>query len=184
MNIFKIQGFEDVTHLRGTQLVNNAQNSSKEHTPFAFLEKQGQPDEAYRHTDCILVVKDKNKNKNICENCEKLKKTMQQINRRFLTGTNSTKIVHASKDLLIEKVKEQRKVIKMQNEKILNIKMYLEKKIEIEEIEVSDEMANVVHDVAKSFTSKNINISNLHPIFQELIRIQTGKPNGIRYHPM
>src|SRR3984957_11057816 len=102
--------------MRGTQLVNNAQNSNKEHTPFAFLEKQGQPDEAYRHTDCILVVKDKSKN--VCENCEKLKKTMQQIHRRFLTGTNSIKIVHASKDLLIEKVKEQRKIITTQNEKI------------------------------------------------------------------
>ncbi|GBB84074.1 hypothetical protein RclHR1_10700002 [Rhizophagus clarus] len=105
-------GLEDVTYVRGTQLVNNAQNSSKEHTPFAFLEKQGQPDEAYWHVDCMLIVKKK------------------------------------------------------------------------EEVEISDEMASVVHDVAKSITSKNTDISHFHPIFQELIRIQTGKSNGTRYHPM
>jgi hypothetical protein len=109
---------------------------------------------------------------------------MQQIRRRFLTGTNSKKIVHASKDLLVEKVKEQRKVIYTQNEKISNIKKYLEQRVEKEEVEVSDEMANVIHDVAKNFTSKNIDISDFHPIFQELIRIQTGKSNGTRYHPM
>ena len=45
-------------------------------------------------------------------------------------------------------------------------------------------MANIIHDVAKNFTSNNINISDFHPIFQELIRIQTGKLNGTRYHPM
>ena len=70
-NNFLIKGFEEVTRIRGTQLVSN----NKEHTPFAFLEKQGQPDEAYRCIDCILVVK----NNNICKNCEKLQKTMQQI---------------------------------------------------------------------------------------------------------
>jgi GTP1/Obg family GTP-binding protein len=129
----------------------------------------------------MLIVENK---KNICENCEKLKRTMQQIRRRFLTGTNSIKIIHASKDLLIKQVKEQRKVIKMQKMKISNIKNYLEKRIEKEEVDVLDKMANVIHDIAKSFTSKNIDISHLHPIFQELIRIQTGKSNGTRYHPM
>ncbi|CAG8827221.1 13668_t:CDS:2, partial [Gigaspora rosea] len=42
------KGFENVTYIRGTQLVNNKRNSQKEHIPFAFLEKQGQPDEAYQ----------------------------------------------------------------------------------------------------------------------------------------
>ncbi|KAF0429610.1 1-phosphatidylinositol 3-phosphate 5-kinase-like: PROVISIONAL [Gigaspora margarita] len=41
------KGFENVTYICGTQLVNNKQNSQKEHIPFAFFEKQGQPDEAY-----------------------------------------------------------------------------------------------------------------------------------------
>ncbi|CAB5347123.1 unnamed protein product [Rhizophagus irregularis] len=40
-------GFSDVVYIRGTQLINNAQTSNKEHVPFAFLEKQGQPGEAY-----------------------------------------------------------------------------------------------------------------------------------------
>ncbi|CAB5360502.1 unnamed protein product [Rhizophagus irregularis] len=95
-------GLEDVTYVRGTQLVNNAQNSSKEHTPFAFLEKQGQPDE--------------------------------------------------------KKSKNKEKVIKVQSMKISNIKKYLEKRVEKEEVKISDEM--------------------------ELIRIQTGKSNGTRYHPI
>ena len=169
-----------MVHIRGTQLVNNNQTADKKHTPFAFLEKQGQLDEAYRRIDCMLVVKDKN----VCKNCEKLLKTMQQICRRLLTGTTSVKTVHASKDILIEKVKKQRRIIKIQNETILNIKEYLEKKIQKEEVEVSGEMADVIHTVTKNITSKDVDISNLHPIFQELIHIQTGKSNGTRYHPM
>ncbi len=45
-------------------------------------------------------------------------------------------------------------------------------------------MANIIHIVTKVVINKNINFSALHPIFQELIRIQTEKLNGIRYHPM
>ncbi|CAB5353671.1 unnamed protein product [Rhizophagus irregularis] len=107
----------------------------------------------------------------------------EDICRRLLT-TNSTKIVHASKDILIKKVKKQQKFIKMQRETILNMEKYLQRKIELEEVEISDEMADVVHVIAKNVTNKKEDISNLHPIFQELIRIQTKKPNGIRYHPM
>ena len=40
---------------------------------------------------------------NICENCQKVCKIMQQIHRRFLSGVNSVKAVHASKEILIEK---------------------------------------------------------------------------------
>lgn len=68
--------------------------------------------------------------------------------------------------------------------KISNIKKYLEKRVEKEEVKISDEMASVVHDVTKNITSKNTDISHFHPIFEELIRIQTGKSNGTRYHPM
>ena len=60
----------------------------------------------------------------------------------------------------------------------------MKEKIGKEEEEVSDEIANIAHTVAKGINNKDINISTLHPIFQELIRIQTGKPNGTRYHPM
>src|SRR5579859_6807910 len=156
MNIFKIIGFEDIIRIRGTQLVNNKINANKEHTPFAFLENQGQLNEAYRRIDCILIVKDKN----ICKNCEKLQRTLKQICQRLLTGTNYVKTVHASKDILIEKVKKQRKVIRIQNETILNMRECLEKKIKNEEIEVSDEMANIIYTVTKNITSENINISN------------------------
>ncbi|CAG8807777.1 6302_t:CDS:2, partial [Gigaspora rosea] len=42
------KGFENVIYICGTQLVNNKRNPQKEHIPFAFLEKQGQPDKAYQ----------------------------------------------------------------------------------------------------------------------------------------
>ncbi|RIA97629.1 hypothetical protein C1645_813871 [Glomus cerebriforme] len=57
-------------------------------------------------------------------------------------------------------------------------------KIEEEGEEISDEMEKIANAATKHVTNKNIDISNLHPIFQELIRIQSGKPNGIRYHLM
>ncbi|RGB39006.1 hypothetical protein C1646_754980 [Rhizophagus diaphanus] len=97
----------------------------------------------------------------------------------------------------------------------------LKEKIEKEEGEVSDDIANIAHTVAKDIISvphesihdtsnrvrieselnqiskekfdscgtldiisKKIDISTLHSIFQELIRIQTGKSNGTRYHPI
>ena len=108
---------------------------------------------------------------------------MQQIRRRYLAGINSVKAVHASKDILIEKVNKQRKIIKSKNKTISNIREQLQKKLEKEEVEVSDKIANVAHIIAKNI--KNIDISNFHPIFQELIYIQTGKPNGTtKYHPM
>ncbi|RHZ58755.1 hypothetical protein Glove_368g16 [Diversispora epigaea] len=168
-----IIGFEDVVKIRETQLVNN----KKEHISFAFLENNEQ---FYRRVDCILVVKENN----ICENCFKLKRTLQQIQRRILAGINSTKITHTSKKILIEKVNQQKLIIKQQKDLIINLKEHLEKKIENEEEEVSNEMANIVHIVTKNVNNKNMDISNLHPIFQELIRIQSKKPKGIKYYPM
>ena len=60
----------------------------------------------------------------------------------------------------------------------------LQKKIEKEEGEISDKMSKITHTVIENVKNKNIDISNLHPIFQELIHIQSEKPNGTRYHPM
>ncbi|GET64270.1 hypothetical protein GLOIN_2v1787182 [Rhizophagus irregularis DAOM 181602=DAOM 197198] len=128
-------GFENVTHIRGTQLIGN----DKDHTPFALMEKKGQPDKIYRRIDCTLVVT----KKNICENCTKLQNTIGQ------------------------------------NEIIVGLKERLEEKIKKEEVEVSDNIANITHIVTKDVINKNINFSTLHPIFQELIRIQTGKPKDI-----
>ncbi|RHZ74154.1 hypothetical protein Glove_227g110 [Diversispora epigaea] len=48
-----------------------------------------------RTIDCTLVVRENA----ICENCFKLKKTLQQIQQRILTGVNSTKTIYASKEI-------------------------------------------------------------------------------------
>jgi hypothetical protein len=170
------QGFESVTHVRGTQLIGN----NTDHTPFVLMERKGQLDEAYRRIDCTLIVT----KKNICENCAKLRNTMYIIQKRILAGIHSAKTIHASKEILIEKVNKQRKIIKGQSELIVSLKECLEEKIKKEEVEVSDKIANITHIITKDVINKNINFSTLHPIFQELIRIQTGKPNGTRYHPM
>ena len=45
-------------------------------------------------------------------------------------------------------------------------------------------MSKITHTVIENVTNKNIDISDLHPIFQELIRIQSENSNGTRYHPM
>ena len=109
---------------------------------------------------------------------------MQKIQKRIIAGTNSVKTMHSSKKILIEKVDQQRKVIKQRNERIIDLKDRLKEKIEKEEAAASDEIADIAYTVTKNIINKSIDISALHPIFQELIRIQTGKPNGTRYHPM
>jgi hypothetical protein len=88
-----------VVHIRGTQLISN----NKDHIPFALLKKRGQSDEVYRRIDCILVVT----KKSICKNCAKLQNTMHKIQIRILAGIKSAKIMHASKEILIEKVNQQ-----------------------------------------------------------------------------
>ena len=64
------------------------------------MERRGQPDEIYRRIDCTLVVT----KKGICENCAKLRNTMHKIQKRILDGTNSAKVMHTSKEILMEKV--------------------------------------------------------------------------------
>lgn len=93
--------------LRGVNLVNNQKNSNNIHEVFATLENQGQSNEAYRRIDCDLLI-----NKiNICQNCQKLKDTLTKIRNRNLAGTLSTKISHASQEILANKVQLQRKVM-------------------------------------------------------------------------
>lgn len=111
-------------------------------------------------------------------------KIIQQIHRRFLSGVNSVKTIHASKEILIKKINHQCKIIQEQNLTITNIRTCLQKKIEEEGGEISDEMEKIAYTATENVTSKNIDISNFHPIFQELICIQSEKPNGVRYHPM
>ncbi|GBC15621.2 4-coumarate--CoA ligase 1-like [Rhizophagus irregularis DAOM 181602=DAOM 197198] len=147
-------GFENIVCIRGNQLVSNTQ----EHAVLAILENKGQSDEVH--------------------------KIIQQIHRRFLSGVNSVKTIHASKEILIKKINHQCKIIQEQNLTITNIRTCLQKKIEEEGGEISDEMEKIAYTATENVTSKNIDISNFHPIFQELICIQSEKPNGVRYHPM
>jgi len=105
-NYFIILGYEEVTHSRGTQLVNNNVNIDNTHEPFAIMENQGKPNEIYRRINCHLLVD----SGDICENCKKLKNTMTQIRKRFLAGTNFVKTDHASNELLVETIQQQRKV--------------------------------------------------------------------------
>lgn len=85
-----------MTRIRDPQLVNNKLGPNNSHEPFALLENKGKPDEIYRRVDCCLLV-DKN---GACENCKKLRKTMIKIRNRFLAGTKSVKINHASQEIL------------------------------------------------------------------------------------
>jgi hypothetical protein len=100
--------FEQVVKLRGVNLVNNKKNSNNIHEVFATLENQGQSNEAYRRIDCDLLI---NEEINICQNCQKLKNTLIKIKNRNFAGTSFIKINHASKDILAEEIKSQRKVI-------------------------------------------------------------------------
>ena len=47
-----------------------------------------------------------------------------------------------------------------------------------------EELGQIAQKVANEITENKIDISFLNLIFQELIRIQSGKANGVKYHPM
>jgi hypothetical protein len=47
----------------------------------------------------------------ICKNCQKLKDTLIKIKSRNENGTLPLKAIHASQEILIEKIKLQRMVI-------------------------------------------------------------------------
>jgi hypothetical protein len=104
--ILNILDFEQVVKLRGIHLVRNQTNSKKIHEPFAILENQNQPNEAYRRIDCNLIITEMN----ICENCQKLKDTLAKIKKRNLTSVSFVKINHVSQEILIKKIYQQRKV--------------------------------------------------------------------------
>ncbi|RIA99326.1 hypothetical protein C1645_811562 [Glomus cerebriforme] len=110
---------------------------------------------------------------------KKMERTLDEIINfiRYIFAGFSKKLlkaIHASKEILIEKINQQRKVIKGQNELIIDLKKNLKEKIEKKEEEVLDNIANIIHTVAKDVINKSIDISTLHSIFQELICIQTG----------
>lgn len=49
---------------------------------------------------------------------------------------------------------------------------------------VSEELYQIAQDISRKVVKNEIDLSSLNPIFQELIRVQSGKANGVRYHPM
>jgi hypothetical protein len=60
----------------------------------------------------------------------------------------------------------------------------LQQKVEEEGEKVSEELCQIAQDISRKVKKNEINLSSLNPIFQELIRVQSGKANGVRYHPM
>lgn len=98
-----------MVQLRGIHLVRNQKNSNNIHEPFAILENQNQPQEAYRRIDCHLLVTETN----VCKNCQKLKDTLIKIKNRNFMDTLHFKSAHASQEVLSKKIQIQRKVIIM-----------------------------------------------------------------------
>ncbi|PKC16275.1 hypothetical protein RhiirA5_477019 [Rhizophagus irregularis] len=160
----KTEGFEKVVQLRGTHLVRNQKNSNNFHEPFAILENRSQPHEAYRRLDCYLLVAEVN----ICENCKKLKDTLIKIKNRNLMNDLPVKVTHASQEILSKKVQFQRKKIANQNQTIHTLQNRIKQKVEDEGEKVSEELYQIAQDISR----------------KELIRVQSGKANGVRYHPM
>ena len=60
----------------------------------------------------------------------------------------------------------------------------LQQKVESEEEAVSDDLGQIAREVASKVIKNEVDISTFSPIFQELIRIQSGKAKGIKYHSM
>ena len=60
----------------------------------------------------------------------------------------------------------------------------LQQKIENEEEVVSENLRQIAQEVSNKVVKNEVDISTFSPIFQELIRIQSGKAKGTRYHPM
>lgn len=76
------------------------------------------------------------------------------------------------------------KKITSQEQKIRNLQLQLQQKVEEEEEVVSEELGQIAKKVARDVREKKVDLSSFNPMFQELIRIQSGKVNGVRYHPM
>ncbi|CAB4483945.1 unnamed protein product [Rhizophagus irregularis] len=91
---------------------------------------------------------------------------------------------HASQEVLSKKIQIQRKKITSQEQKIRNLQLQLQQKVEEEEEVVSEELGQIAKKVARDVREKKVDLSSFNPMFQELIRIQSGKVNGVRYHPM
>ncbi|POG80139.1 hypothetical protein GLOIN_2v1803661 [Rhizophagus irregularis DAOM 181602=DAOM 197198] len=143
-------------------------------------ENQSQHNETYRRIDCYLLVTETN----IYENCQKLKNTLIKIKNRNQTNTLPVKVIYTSQEVLAKKIQLQRKKIVNKDQIIYNLQAQLQRKVEDEEERVSEELSQIAKKVFNKIMENKIDISSFNPIFQELIRIQSEKANGVRYHPM
>ncbi|UZO25795.1 uncharacterized protein OCT59_018054 [Rhizophagus irregularis] len=176
----KTKGFKQIVKLCDIHLVRNKKNSYNIHEPFAILENQSQHNETYRRIDCYLLVTETN----IYENCQKLKNTLIKIKNRNQTNTLPVKVIYTSQEVLAKKIQLQRKKIVNKDQIIYNLQAQLQRKVEDEEERVSEELSQIAKKVFNKIMENKIDISSFNPIFQELIRIQSEKANGVRYHPM
>ncbi|PKY34118.1 hypothetical protein RhiirB3_395319, partial [Rhizophagus irregularis] len=143
-------------------------------------ENQSQHNETYRRIDCYLLVTETN----ICENCQKLQDTLIKIKNRNQTNALPVKVIHASQEVLAKKIQLQRKKIANKDQVIHTLRAQLQHKVEKEEEKVSKELNQIAQTISNEVAENKIDISSFNPIFRELIRIQSGKANGVKYHPM
>ncbi|UZN99340.1 uncharacterized protein OCT59_000618 [Rhizophagus irregularis] len=94
------------------------------------------------------------------------------------------KVAHTFQEILSKKVQFQRKKIANQNQTIHTLQNRIKQKVEEEGEKVSEELYQIAQDISRKVVKNEIDLSSLNPIFQELIRVQSGKANGVRYHPM
>ncbi|CAB4483742.1 unnamed protein product [Rhizophagus irregularis] len=110
--------------------------------------------------------------------------TLIKIKNRNQKNALPVKVVHASQEVLAKKIQLQRKKIANKNQIIHTLRDKLQQKIEDNEEKMSEELNQVAQKISNEVMENKIDISSFNPIFQELIRIQSEKVNGVRYHPM
>jgi hypothetical protein len=76
------------------------------------------------------------------------------------------------------------KKITKQNQIIHTLQDQIQQKINNEEEKVSENLSQIAQEVSSRVAKNEVDISTFSPIFQELIRIQSGKAKGVKYHPM
>ncbi|CAB4490506.1 unnamed protein product [Rhizophagus irregularis] len=110
--------------------------------------------------------------------------TLIKIKNRNQTNALPVKVIHASQEVLAKKIQLQRKKIANKDQVIHTLRAQLQHKVEKEEEKVSKELNQIAQTISNEVAENKIDISSFNPIFRELIRIQSGKANGVKYHPM
>ncbi|RIB20251.1 hypothetical protein C2G38_2035409 [Gigaspora rosea] len=171
--------FAKVVYLRGDRIYSSYLGPQNNHEIIATLENKGSKTEAYCRVDCTFFVL----NGNICMNCKTLRNTLYKIEKRHANSAQSVKTPYVSREILTELVQNTRKTIRSQKELVKELSERLKLKFEAEEEPISEPLTHIVYNVIEEVkTKKYKDVPNI--ILKELIRIQSEKPNGIRYHPM